>query len=126
MIKKILKNLKVKYLLPLLVPVFVFAENTINIAIPNPAGNNNDVLKILRAILNNIVLPIGAVVCVMFIIYSGFTFITAQGKPKEIEEAKKRLLWSLIGAAILLGAAAISSAVCSTLKSIINTPGLCG
>ncbi len=124
--KKIIKTIKAKYFLLFLVPVYAFALNTINIDIPPPTGDNKNILQILRALLSNVVLPVGAVVCVMFIIYSGFTFLTAQGKPKEIEEAKKRLLWSLIGAAILLGATAISSAVCATLKSIITTPGLCG
>ncbi len=104
-----------------LTPLITFAQQpTISINIPNPAGSNNDLMAILRAILNNIVLPVGAVLVVMYIIYAGFTFVQAQGNPKEIEEAKRRLLWALIGSGILLGAAAISVAVQTTVNQIID------
>jgi type IV secretory pathway VirB2 component (pilin) len=101
-------------------PYIVSAQNTININIPNPAGNNRDLMAILRALLNNVVLPVGAVVVVMYIIYAGFTFVQAQGNPKEIDAAKQRLLWALIGSGILLGAAAISTAVQTTVNQIIT------
>ncbi len=103
-----------------LIPAVVMADQIV-INIPNPAGKNDNLIKIIQAVLDNIVLPIGAVLVVMYIIYAGFTFITAQGKPKEIEDAKRRFLWSLIGAAILLGASAISQAVQATLSNIVST-----
>lgn len=111
--------------LVLFFPMLALAD-TISINIPNPAGSNNNLLTILKALLSNVVMPIGAVIVVLYIIYAGFTFVTAQGKPKEIEEAKKRLLWALVGAAILLGATAISAALCTTLKNVINNPNICG
>ncbi len=75
-------------------------------------------MEVITTILDKILLPIGAVIVVMAIIYSGFTFVTAQGKPAEIEKAKQRLLWTLIGAAVLLGAKAISEVVEATIKNI--------
>lgn len=132
--KKIIKKILITF--TFFLPIISFAQTspspspsplpTINIDIPNPAGPNKDLMSILRLFLNNIIMPIAAVLVVMYIIYAGFTFVQANGNPKAIEDAKKRLLWGLIGAGILLGAAAISSAVCNTLNGILSTKIICG
>lgn len=82
----------------------------------------NDLMGLIAVILNNIVMPIAAVAVVIWIVWAGFTFITAQGKPAEIEKARQRLLWSLIGAGILLGAAGISKVVQVTVNALVATP----
>lgn len=131
--KKIHKIICSVYLSLFLLPILTFAADPVpapapvpKIVIKNPLKVGNTVMDVIVAILNNIVLPIGAVLVVLYIIYAGFTFVTAQGKPKEIEEAKKRLLWSLIGALILLGAVAISKVVCTTIVNITGNAALCG
>lgn len=115
-----MKKTTISTITSFLLPVLVFADQ-ITINIPNPAGNNNNLMDILNSIVSNIILPIGAVVVVLYIIYAGFTFVTAQGAPKEIEAAKGRLLWALIGGAILLGSVAISAAVKATINQIISS-----
>ncbi len=101
-------------------------NTTIGVKINNPfncgttAADDCNIMTLIKAILNNIIMPIAAVGVVIWIIWAGFTFIQAQGNPKAIEEAKQRLLWSLIGAGILLGAAGISAVVENTVKSVIN------
>ena len=77
-------------------------------------------IDLLTSILNNIVIPIASVGVVIYIIYAGFTYVLAQGNPGKIEEAHKRLLWSLVGAGILLGAAGISIVVQNTVHSLIR------
>ncbi len=102
-------------------PVFVFASNTsIPIRIENPFKGGDSLPELITAILNNVVMPIAAVAVVIWIVWAGFTFVTAQGKPAEIEKAKSRLLWSLIGAGILLGAAGISAVVQNTIGALIT------
>ena len=93
----------------------------IPIDIKNPVSGASTLIELLTLILNNIVMPIAVVAVVVWIIWAGFTYLTAQGKPAEIEKAHKRLLWSLVGAGILLGAGAISLVVQNTVKSI-TTP----
>lgn len=64
-------------------------------------------------------MPIAAVAVVVWIIWAGFNFLMAQGNPAKIDQAKQRLLWSLIGAGILLGAAGISTVVQNTVRALI-------
>ncbi len=119
-----MKNIKTKiyYLITLvLLPYISYAGNPIGIVtIQNPLRTSGSLMELIVSILNNIVMPIAAVLVVLFIIYSGFMFLMAQGKPKEIEDAKKNLLWSLIGAGILLGAVAISRVVEITIRNLTN------
>ena len=91
----------------------------IKIDIPNPTSQT-DLMSLITAIINNIVMPIAAVAVVMYIIYAGFTYVTAQGNPTKVALAHQRLLWSLVGAGILLGAAGISLVVQNTIKALIN------
>jgi hypothetical protein len=43
-------------------------------------------------------------VAVIFIIISGFLFVTAGGSPEKLETAKKTLTWTIIGIAIAVAA----------------------
>lgn len=106
-------------------PLFSFADIGGNPpTLPSPLVTNIDsIAEFVKAILTNIVLPIGAVVVVFFIIYSGYLFVTAGGNEKKIETAKHTFLYVLIGAAILLGSWAIALAVQNTLCQI--APSIC-
>lgn len=55
---------------------------------------------------------------VLAFIYSGFLFVKAQGNEKELEEAKKAIWYSLIGAFILLGAWGFAQIIGTTISTI--------
>jgi hypothetical protein len=136
-----MKNIiqKITYILIILclvvTPVLVFAQVTgggggsgsvslpIRIANPFNCGNagagNCTLMTLINSILSGIVMPIAAVGVTVWIIWAGFGFITAQGNPGEIQKAKQRLLWALVGAGILLGAVGISAVVTSTVRALI-------
>ncbi|MEI6843600.1 MAG: hypothetical protein WCK48_03820 [bacterium] len=84
-------------------------------------GDCDTILGLITTILNNVIMPIAAVFCVLWIIYAGFKYVTAQGNPKKVEDAHQTLLWALVGTGILLGAAAISQVVQTTVQSLTNT-----
>ena len=87
--------------------------------IENPlAGNVDSIFEFVEALLTNIVLPIGAVVVVFFIIYSGYLFVTAGGSEEKLKTAKQTFLWVVVGAAVLLGAWAIALAIQATVCQI--------
>lgn len=87
--------------------------------VSNPlAGDVNSIFSFVRFILNNIVLPIGVVIVVFFVIYSGFLFVTAQGNADKLQDARQTFLWVVVGAAILLGSVAIAEAIETTVCRI--------
>jgi hypothetical protein len=95
-------------------------QTTIQASIPNPLLNTNGtLLSLITDIINKIVMPIAAVGVVAWIIWAGFQFVIAQGNPTEIGKAKQNLLWSLVGAGILLGAVGISSVLTATINALI-------
>lgn len=61
-----------------------------------------------------IALPIVAI----FIIYSGFLFVTAGGNQSKIDAAKTTFYWTIIGAAIVVGAWALATAIVNFAKGL--------
>ena len=115
----------------LVVPFALHAQNNglnQDIKIPNPfnCGGSADsnggctLLALITAILNNIILPIATVAAVMYVIFAGFKYVQARGNPAEIQKAHQRLLWTLIGVGVLLGAAGISAVLQTTVNSFLH------
>ena len=86
------------------------------VAVDNPI-EADDFETLLKAIAN-IVMRIGGVLAVIFIIWSGYLFVTARGDDKQLETAKNVFFWTIIGTAILLGAYVIATAVVNFVKSL--------
>jgi len=90
----------------------------INVKIVNPLGPKiTDIPSFIRELIN-VVLVVGIPIVALFIIYTGFLFVTAQGNPEKLTKAKSALLYTLIGAALLLGAFVIAQAIGSTVDNI--------
>ncbi|MFZ2621291.1 MAG: hypothetical protein WAX37_02170 [Minisyncoccia bacterium] len=106
--------------LPILVSSQGGSNTVISINIPNPTTAGSNLMSLITALLNNVVMPVAAVAVVMWIIWAGFSYVLAQGNPKKIEIAHQRLIWSLIGAGILLGAVGISAVVQGTINSVLR------
>lgn len=90
------------------------------ITLQNPLNGSGDLAAFIQTVINDIVLPVGGVVVVIFVIYSGFKFVIARGNEQKLAEAKRNLLWVFIGTAVLLGSWVISQAIGSTINSITN------
>lgn len=63
-----------------------------------------------------IALPIISV----FIIWAGFMFVKARGKPNEISDAKKNLTYVLIGATLILSAWVLATLIGSTVSQLLR------
>jgi len=83
----------------------------------DPLGGNYTIPSFIQKILEG-ALKIGIPVIALAIIYCGFLFVKAQGKPAELTKAKDALVWTLVGAAILLGAWAIAKMISATVLSL--------
>ena len=113
-IKKNLLNIILAIFI-LVLPVLSFAQTAPKIE--NPIPNVTSVNGLIQKILEGVV-KIGMPIIVLAIIYCGFLFVSAQGKPEDIKKAKDALLYTLIGAAILLGSWAIAQLIADTVKTL--------
>jgi len=86
-------------------------------SLTNPLSAGTNIETLLADILAYVV-QIGAVVVVLMLVYVGFIFVTARGEPGKITKAREALLWTVVGALILLGAEAIALAIQATVKAI--------
>lgn len=101
----------------------VHATDNTGTTLVNPLGGSscsNDgtcLSSFLKSILEFVV-KIGSIVVVLMIVYVGYKFVAAQGEPAKITEARNMLLWTIVGALILLGAQAIATGIEATIKAI--------
>jgi len=79
-----------------------------------------DTFQDLVNLIAGIVMKIGGVLAVIFIIWSGFLFVTARGNEKQLEEAKTTFKWTIIGAFVLFGAYMIATAVVNLVQNLGN------
>jgi hypothetical protein len=94
-----------------LVPSVVLAAS-----LYNPIGTN-DLSAFLAKILH-LVVQIVFPIIVLFIVYIGFLFVSSQGNPEKLKEAKEYFFWALVGALIVLGAEALSLAIKATVDQL--------
>lgn len=84
---------------------------------PNPIPRFGTFMDFVQAILQ-VVLKIGIPVAAIFIIYSGFLFVKAQGNEAELTKAKSAFTYAVIGTAILLGSWLLAVGIESTINSL--------
>lgn len=83
----------------------------------NPIPSITSIPGLIEKLLTG-ALYIGIPVVALAIIYSGFLFVVARGNSEKLSKAKDALLYTLIGAAILLGSWAIANLISSTVKGL--------
>lgn len=71
----------------------------------------NDVIQLLGTILMGL--------SVLYLLYSAFLFMTAQGEPDKITEARRTLTYALVG----IGLALIALSVPELITNILKTGG---
>jgi hypothetical protein len=85
----------------------------------SPSSGIGNLCDLVNFILN-IIAEIGAIVGVLFIIWSGFLFIKAQGNKEKIQQAKNTFYTTVLGIAILLGASVITKVIFNTISSVTS------
>jgi len=90
-----------------LLPVSVMGAEFTGLNNPIESTSFNDVIQGVVEFL----VPFGAAVLVIFILYGGFQMMTSGGDPKKHEAGRKTLLWAAIGFAILFLAGTTSTLI---------------
>jgi hypothetical protein len=91
---------------------------SLTVTLGNPFGRNANLFSVLASIIDNVLLPIGGVLAVMGFIWSGFLYVTAQGKEKQISDAHKAFKYTAIGTIILFGSRAIAEVIANTIRQL--------
>ncbi len=115
------KNLSSIFFVALLVvlPAVSFADIPCNPAAGKicPPINETTINGFIKTLLTGVI-RIGIPVVALAVIYCGFLFVQARGKPEDLKKAKDALLYTLIGAAILLGSWAIAQLISETVLAL--------
>lgn len=88
-----------------------------SVTLMNPLKSGTSLESFLTSILEFII-RIGSIAIILMLVFVGYKFVVAQGSDTKLSEAKNMLLWTIIGALVLLGAQAISLAIRATVKSL--------
>lgn len=102
------------------VPAVLFADppgSPPTPTITNPLSNISDIPTLITTIVDAVT-TIGYYIVVIFIIYAGFLFVKARGDKGGLEDAKKTFYWTVIGAAVLLGASILSTVIKNTVTEV--------
>jgi len=75
-----------------------------------------DITSLMQAILNMVII-ISTPIVVLFIIYGGFLYVTAQGNPEKLQVANRSLIYGVIGGVIIIGSVAILQIVQNTVNA---------
>lgn len=95
-----------------------------NISLINPlksgdcTPNGDCLMEFLKNILK-LVVRVGSIIVILMLVFVGYKFVAAQGKEAEIRDARNMLLWTVIGALILLGAEVIANTIKITVNNLL-------
>ena len=97
------------------VPLTVLAGpfNTLN----NPTPKGGTTFQEFIYLLVQIAQLVGIPILVVCIIYSGFLMVTAGGNEEQVSKAKLWIFWTLVGAAIILGAKVLADLIKGTASA---------
>ncbi len=79
-----------------------------------------DSIEELLTDILQLVSRLGAIIAVLYFIYGGFLYVTAQGDEDKIGKAHSTLKWAAVGTAVLLGAEIIARIIETTVQSVSN------
>lgn len=102
-------------------PSLVGADKNVNTGKPNILNNplgNVKTFDVLVGEVAKIVGQLGITVAAIFIIWSGFLYVSARGSEEKLKKAHQTFTWAIVGTAVILGAWVIATAVSTTVQSL--------
>ena len=87
---------------------------SLDFKLDNPIDGSDDLPSFVVTIAKALVILLTPLVVIM-VLYSGFLFVTARGNAEKLGSAKDALLYTLIGAAIVLGAEGFATIIQNTV-----------
>ncbi len=88
------------------------------ITIPNPLGDIS--LKEFVYKIVDVLIIFATIAASLFFLWSGFLYVSARGDASQIKKAHQTLWWTIVGAALILGAKVLALLIENTLGAIIS------
>lgn len=95
-------------------------QTGIGFTVPNVSTEDSIMCLLFR--LLSIFMNIFAVIAGLYILYSGFKFVAAQGNPTKLSAARLNFIHVIIGTALILGAWGIINLVVNTINEVLDEP----
>ena len=113
--------MKKKSLMHLLVPI-VIALPFVTAAqgIQDPLNSAFSTIPTFIAGFLKAMVMLALPVIALFLVISGFKFVSAQGNPGKLSEAKENFVYVIIGALLILGAWVIATLINGTVSQLVN------
>jgi phosphoglycerol transferase MdoB-like AlkP superfamily enzyme len=109
----------------LVLPVFVLADTVADTAaettVTDPGGGppaDLDVITVLGGLVNWM-FYILMIVAALFLVFAGFTYLTASGDPDKVKSAHQSVMWALVGVAV----AVMSRGLVALVEKILGVGG---
>ncbi len=92
-------------------PAIVFAQTTLSNPVPGAGYTLEDFIFLLLDIIQLVLFPV-LVVCM---IYAGFLMVTAGSYEAQVSKSKLWIMWTLVGATIIISAKVIAAFISGTV-----------
>ena len=93
-----------------------FETSRIATELQNPIGFNS--LRALVVAILDVIVQVAVPLAALFLIYSGYLFVSARGNEEALNKAKSIFMWTIVGIAVLLGAKVLSGIIEGTIEQI--------
>jgi len=98
--------------------VFLVAPVCVYAALDNPLNPSFSSIPAFIAGALKALAMIALPIITLFLVISGFLFVTAQGNEQKLQTAKKNFLYVIIGALLILGAWIIATLIAGTVSQL--------
>lgn len=84
----------------------------------NPLNSNFSSIPTFLAGALKVLVMVALPIISLFIVYAGFKFLTAQGNPGKLSEARENFFYVVIGTILILGAWVIATLIGGTVSQL--------
>ena len=91
-----------------------------NAQLKNPLSQEFSTIPNFIAGALKILVMVSLPIITLFIVYSGFLFITAQGNTSKLTEARKNFFYVIIGALLIMSAWILATLIGGTVSQLTN------
>jgi len=110
----------------LIVPAFVFAQDSAPIPIDNPLGKGIfDPREIIGRFIAAVLGIVGSVALLMFI-FGGMTWMTAAGNPERVKKGRDMLIWATLGLGVIFTSYVLVQFILSAVSGGVGVTGSTG